>query len=89
MKLIDEGRICYCSVATDDSGPGEGEVKCWQLVAIMLFIYLALHLNSAESGQVTADADWSMFKSALVLQTIHHNHGEGPYFGLLLVESAY
>ena len=53
--------MCYCSVATDDSGPGEGEVKCWQLVAIMLFIYLALHLNSAESGQVTADADWSMF----------------------------
>ena len=30
-------------------------------MAIMLFIYLALHLNSAESGQVTADADWSLF----------------------------
>ena len=63
MKLIDEGRMSYCSVATDDSGRARARlsVKCWQLVAIMLFIYLALHLNSAESGQVTADADWSLF----------------------------
>ena len=51
----------------------------------------AARCNIRREEEVSSSRAQTLFQITLVLQTIHrfHNHGEGPYYGLLLVESAY